>query len=92
METKKENTNQEIRLVMRENLYISGVVEVVRFDDLSVVLQTVCGELTVDGKDIKISVLDTDKGMVTVDGEIDALYYSDNIKAEKRNFFGRLFA
>ena len=92
METKKENINQDIKLYMRDKLDISGVVDVTRFDDLCIVLQTVCGELTIDGKNMKISVLDTDRGVVSVDGEIDAMYYSDETKKEKRSFWGKLFA
>ena len=60
---------------MREKLDVSGVVDVIRFDDLCVVLQTRCGELTIDGKNIKISVLDTEKGVVSLDGTIDAMYF-----------------
>ena len=92
MEIKKEPVSQDIRLSMREKLDISGVVDVIRFDDVCVVLQTRCGELTIDGKNIKISVLDTDKGLVSLDGMIDAMYYTDDNKKEKRGFFGKLFA
>ena len=91
MDLKNGQTNQDIRLYMRENLDVSGVIDVVRFDDLCVVLQTVCGELTVDGRNIKISVLDTDRGVVALEGEIDAMYYSDDTKKEKRGFWGKLF-
>ena len=94
MEIKKEHMNfsQDIRLFSREKLDVSGVLDVIRFDDLCVVLQTRCGELTIDGKNIKISVLDTEKGVVSLDGTIDAIYYSDDNKKEKRGFFGKLFA
>ena len=92
MEIKKERTIQDIMLHNRERLDVNGVIDVVRFDDVCVVLQTCCGELTIDGKNIKISVLDTDKGVVSLDGMIDAMYYSDDNKKEKRGFFGKLFA
>ena len=94
MDIKKEHLtfSQDIRLFSREKLDVSGVVDVIRFDDLCVVLQTRCGELTIDGKNIKISVLDTEKGVVSLDGTIDAIYYSDDNKKEKRGFFGKLFA
>ena len=94
MDIKKEHSSvsQDIRLFSREKLDVSGVVDVIRFDDLCVVLQTHCGELTIDGKNIKISVLDTEKGVVSLDGVIDAIYYSDDNKKEKRGFFGKLFA
>ena len=92
VEAKKEHISQDIRLSMREKLEVSGVVDVIRFDDICVVLETRCGELTVDGKNIKISVLDTDKGLVSLEGLIDAMYYSSDNKKEKRDFFGKLFS
>ena len=67
MEIKKEAMGQDIRLSMREKLDVSGVIDVIRFDDICVVLQTRCGELTIDGRNIKISVLDTAKGLVSLD-------------------------
>ena len=79
-----------INVNMRKHMDISGVKEVVSFDELGVVLKTLCGELTVEGKDIKVSVLDTDRGVVSLDGRIDALFYSDNEDAKKHGLFGKL--
>ena len=92
MEIKKEHQSQDIRICNREKLDISGVINVIRFDDICAVLQTCRGDLTIDGKSIKISVLDTDKGIVSIDGVIDAVYYSDDTQKEKRGFFGKLFS
>ena len=92
MEIKKEHTSQDIRLCNREKLDVSGVIDVIRFDDICVVLQTSRGELTIDGKNIKMSVLDTDKGIVSLDGIIEGMYYSDDNKKEKHGFFGKLFS
>ena len=79
-----------ININMRKRMDISGVREVDSFDELGVILKTVCGELTVEGKDIKVSVLDTDRGVVSLEGKIDALFYSDNEDVKKRGFFGKL--
>ncbi len=89
---KANEKTQELRLIHRKKLEVSGVLEVVRFDDNFAVLKTVCGELNVDGKNIKIGVLDTDKGVVFLDGDIDAIYYSDENKAAKPGFFSKLFS
>ena len=92
MEAKKDSLMHEIALKRREHLEISGVDEVVRFDDICVALQTVCGGLEINGSDLKISVLDIDRGVVCLDGKIDALYYADNTKKEKSSFWGKLFS
>lgn len=79
-----------VNISMRKHMDISGVKDVESFDELGVTLKTVCGELVVEGKDIKVSVLDTERGVVSLDGKIDALFYSDSEDSKKRGFFGKL--
>lgn len=76
---------------MRKHLDVNGVIDVIRFDDVSVVLQTVCGELTVEGNGLKMSVLDKDKGIVSLDGQVDSIYYSEETNETKKRLFGRIF-
>ena len=90
MNSGNERQVHEINLNMRKHMDINGVREVVSFDELGVILRTVCGELTVEGKDIKVSTLDTDKGVVSLDGRIDALFYSESEDSKKRGLFGKL--
>ena len=71
----------------RKHANITGVKEVVSFDASGVVLITSCGELTLEGNDIKVGTLDTDRGIVAVDGEICAVFYYENKKG--RRAFGR---
>ena len=73
----------------RKHVDITGVKEVVSFDSSSVVLVTDCGELTLEGNEIKVGTLDTDRGVVAVDGKICALYYSDESKRGRTRLFGR---
>ena len=65
----------------RERMELSGVTEVMCFSDTAVVLTTNHGLLTVKGKSLKMSRLDTDTGELKINGEIDSLQYS---KAKKR--------
>lgn len=86
-EIKKEH---EIKLVKRKEMAIFGVCEVISFDDESVRLMSVEGEIYVEGEDIKIGVLDTDKGVVTLTGKINGFYYVSEDKNAKKGFFSRL--
>ena len=85
-----QKTVQEIKLISRKHFDVNGVKEVENFDEENVTLRTVCGLLSVDGKGLKISVLDIDKGIVSLDGRIDAVYFSDEVQEKKRGLFGRL--
>lgn len=90
MNTVKEGQIHDVSLNMRKHMNITGVKDVVSFDEQSVILVTVCGELTVEGKDIKIGVLDTDRGIVSLDGKVDAIFYSNNDENKRQGLFGKL--
>lgn len=87
---RNDSLSHEVVIGARKNLNISGVREVVSFDDESAELITVCGRLNIDGSGIKVSVLDIDKGVVSILGKIDAVYYSDDKEEVKKGFLGRL--
>ena len=76
-------TSQEIQLPHkltlheRKALTMTGVTEVVSFDDTAVVLRTVLGTLEVQGQELKLKTLSLDGGQVAVDGHICALYYEE---------------
>ena len=92
MEQQKEKCQQTLLLTMRKHLEVNGIIDVVRFDELTVVLQSICGEITVEGNGLKMSVLDTDKGVVSLDGQVDSIYYSEDVKEGKKRLFGRVFS
>ena len=86
-EIKREH---EIKLIKRKEMSISGVCEVISFDDEGVRLMSVEGEICIEGEEIKIGVLDTDRGVVTLSGRVNGIYYVGEEKHEKKGFFSRL--
>lgn len=93
MDETKRGTDvpHELVLTGRRELKVSGVKEVLSFDDRSVALDTVCGELTIDGEGLKVSALDTKCGRVSVVGNVTSAIYSDSPSGERKGLFGRLF-
>ena len=73
----------------RERLSVSGVEEVARFDEESVVMETSQGTLIVSGQGLHIEQLSLDGGELRVEGTIDALSYEDG-RRERGGFFSRL--
>ena len=61
----------------RRQLTVTGVTEVVSFDETAVVLKTSLGLLTVQGQDLKLKTLSLEGGQVAVDGQIVALIYEE---------------
>ncbi len=78
------NTNiiQNIVLENRKKLSVSGVNDVLSFDDQVVMVDTELGLLTVKGENIRINKLSLDTAEVIIEGEISNLSYSQN-KQEK---------
>ncbi len=74
----------KLTLDERQRLTMTGVTEVVSFDDTAVVLNTVLGTLEVQGQQLKLKTLSLDGGQVAVEGHINALYYEE--LREKRSF------
>ncbi len=82
------NVIQNIILENREKLNISGVVDVLSFDDQIVILETELGLLTIKGENLKINKLNIDTSEVTLDGKVSNLSYSnsDSIKKNASRF------
>ena len=67
----------KLTLSDRKKLTLSGVSEVVTFDDNTVVLRTSLGTLTVQGRELKLKTLTEDGGQVVIDGTVSALSYEE---------------
>ena len=78
-----------IILEEREQLSVSGVEEVERFDEEEIVMNTTAGTLVVGGTNLHIGKLNLDGGELHVDGTIHALIYEDNAPAAGRGGFLR---
>ena len=93
--TVMQNTNviQNLILENREKLSISGVLDVLSFDDQIVILETELGLLTVKGENLRINKLSLDTAEVIVDGEIYQLGYSEKELEKKNNagIFSKIF-
>ncbi len=61
----------------RAHVEIRGMTEVLNFDENSVTLSTTGGEMTIEGRELRVNVLDVKEGTVMVDGHIDSIYYQD---------------
>ncbi|MCI8662585.1 MAG: sporulation protein YabP [Hungatella sp.] len=93
MEEKTGMRPHRLMMQNRSSLSITGIRDVVSFDENQVVLDTDMGLLTMKGKDLHVSRLTLEKGEVDVDGTVDSLVYSSNesYRRSGESFFNRLF-
>ena len=68
----------QLTLEGRERLTVSGVEDVERFDESSIVMSTTAGTLVVSGENLHIGKLSLDGGELHVDGQIDSLSYEES--------------
>ncbi len=73
----------------RQGVKLSGVSDVISFDENTVICETVCGNMAVEGEGLHITVLNIDEGRVSIDGRINALYYFDPSTSAKKKLFGK---
>ena len=83
-----EKLPHKLQLHDRKQLTLTGVSEVVSFDEHVVVLQTSLGCLVVQGDGLQLRNLSQDGGQVAVDGQITALHYEEPRQGLWQRFFG----
>ena len=76
MEDTNKNYIQNVYLENREKLSISGVLDVVSFDESIVILKTEQGDLQVKGKGLHVTRVDLGKGEVDLEGFVETMDYS----------------
>ena len=89
MPEEKKAIPHQLILQDRRSLHISGVSEVERFDDETVILRTSQGTLTVCGRQLQVQRLSVESGDLTVEGILDAFSYADT--HIKRSKLGKMF-
>ena len=77
------NIVQNLVLENRNKLNVTGVKDVLSFDDEVIIMETELGLLTIKGENLKINKLSIDTGDVIIEGEINNLGYNDHSKKEQ---------
>ena len=78
----------KLSLNERRELTMTGVTEVVSFEDSAVVLRTALGTLIVQGSGLQLKTLSLEGGQVAIDGSVSALIYEEPRMSGWRRFFG----
>ena len=73
----EERFPHKLTLNERKNLTMTGVTEVLRFEDSAVVLRTGQGTALIQGQELKLKTLSLDGGQMAVEGNICAISYEE---------------
>lgn len=83
---------QNVVMENRKRAVISGVREVEGFTETEVSLYTEMGQITVKGKNLHVSQVNTETGELIMTGDlINSLVYSDKLRRTPENFITKLF-
>lgn len=90
--TIKTGVIQNLILENREKLSVSGVLDVLSFDDQVVMIETELGLLTVKGENLRINKLSIDTSEVIVEGNVGHLSYSEKSQEKtKGSLMSKIF-
>ena len=82
-------SDERVTLEGRRLLRVTGVKEILRFDDTVVVLQTADRLLVVRGEALALSRLSPENGQVEVRGRVDGMSYEQG--GQEKGLLRRLF-
>ena len=88
-ETPRGGRPQNLILEERKRLSVSGVEEVLGFDDSYVRMRTSLGELIAHGEDMRVESLSGETGEAVVTGQISELTYEESSRSA--GLLSRLF-
>jgi sporulation protein YabP len=92
-EEKKISQKHTIVMEERNKISITGVLDVLAFDEENIVTETELGMLTIKGIDLHVNKLNLEKGDLEVEGELDSVFYSQagGYDKSKNSILARLF-
>lgn len=91
-EKKRSPSRHSITIDRRESVSVSGVTDVISFDEESVIGETELGVIIIRGVNLHVNRISLESGELSVSGEIDAVQYENPGAAGKsKSFMGRLF-
>lgn len=85
--------NQNVVIENRERINVTGVYDVINFDEELVTVDTELGILIIKGTDLKMNRLSLESSELVIEGEINSINYSDknNLGNTKTSLFNKIF-
>lgn len=83
----KERRPHCLTLDDRRRAELTGVSEVLAFDENQVILLTECGEIAFSGENLHVTKLLLEEGKLTVEGKVDSVIYTQ--RPARRSLFKR---
>ena len=80
-----------IKMEGRKKLELTGIKDVVNFNEENIILQTSMGGLSIKGSNMKVNVLNVENGDMCIEGYINSLVYISKDKTNKESILKKMF-
>lgn len=93
MAEEKRAARHNVVMEQRANISITGVLDVISFDEENIIIDTELGVLILKGVNLHVNRLTLEKGELEVDGEITSLAYEEAgaYSKDRGSFFSKIF-
>ena len=91
VEEKKKICMQNIFLENRNKLNVTGVLDVLNFDEQIITVETEMGVLVIKGSDLKLNKYNLDDTELSIEGEISSLAYEDKVNHKNESLLAKIF-
>ena len=85
------NIMQNVILENRKKLTLTGIKDVLSFDDEIVIVESELGLLNIKGADLRVNKISVETGDVIVEWTIRAIEYSDKDLSPKQGLMSKIF-
>lgn len=95
MQENEKAVHHKILFDDRKTGMVTGVTDVISFDDKEICLKTCAGNVTVQGSSLTLTRLDLDKGETDIQGTVERFFYSRSTHEKnktKKKYLRRWFS
>lgn len=86
------SSTQELKLLDRNLLSITGVNKIISFDNIEFILESNMGPIHIKGQNLELLSLDSHDGLIRIKGNIRGINYIDKIsKKKEESIISKLF-
>lgn len=87
----QSNIVQNVILENRKKLTLTGIKDVLSFDDEIIVVESELGLINIKGTDLKVNKISVETGDVIIEGTIKMIEYSDKDILSKQSLMSKIF-
>lgn len=91
MDNNLDMSKHEVKIVDRNVIYLTGIDKIDSFNNEEFIMDSVMGQIKLNGDSLEVIKLDTHDGIVSIRGSVSSLIYNDVKRKDQESLFTKLF-